>query len=71
MTGIGLLPEAEKEKIISVSNCAGMGAAMALLSDQVQSRMEEDAEKICHVELAGEPDFQERFLQEINFPCGH
>lgn len=71
VTGIGLLPEAEKEKIISVSNCAGMGAAMALLSDQVQSRMEEDAEKICHVELAGEPDFQERFLQEINFPCGH
>ena len=30
--------------------------------------MEEDAEKICHVELAGEPDFQERFLKEMNFP---
>ena len=69
VTGIGLLPEAGKEKIISVSNCAGMGAAMALLSEQVQREMEEDAEKICHVELAGEADFQERFLQEMNFPA--
>ena len=69
VTGIGLLPETEKEKIISVSNCAGMGAAMALLSGHVQSQMGEDAEKICHIELAGEPDFQERFLQEMNFPA--
>ena len=68
VTGIGLLPETEKEKITSVSSCAGMGAAMALLSGQVQRKMEEDAEKICHVELAGEPDFQERFLKEMNFP---
>lgn len=68
VTGIGLLPETEKEKITSVSSCAGMGAAMALLSSQVQRKMEEDAEKIYHVELAGEPDFQERFLKEMNFP---
>ena len=67
VTGIGLLPETEKEKITSVSSCAGMGAAMALLSGQVQRKMEEDAEKICHVERAGDPDFQERFLKEMNF----
>lgn len=69
VTGTGLLPEAGKEKIVSISNCAGMGAAMALLSEQIQREMEEDAEKICHVELAGEPDFQERFLKEMNFPA--
>ena len=45
-----------------------IGALYAKKKMCIRDRMEEDAEKICHVELAGEPDFQERFLKEMNFP---
>lgn len=60
---IGLLPDIPSERIVSVGNCAGIGAVMALFSERTAEEMERDAESICHVELAGEEGFQECFLQ--------
>lgn len=60
---IGLLPDVPLERIVSVGNCAGTGAVMALFSEKIIKDMERDAEKICHVELAKEEGFQECFLQ--------
>ncbi len=62
---IGLLPDIEPERITHVGNCAGTGAAMALLSDQIIEEMEQDAGRIRHVELAGEERFQSCFLDSL------
>jgi len=63
---IGLLPDIPSEKITQAGNLAGTGAVMALLSQETIRDMEEMAEKICHVELAGEKEFQALFLKYMN-----
>ena len=60
---IGLLPNISRERMTHTGNCAGTGAAMALLSEKTVKEMESYAGKISHVELAGEEAFQEYFLR--------
>ena len=60
---IGLLPQMDKEKVIQAGNLAGMGASMALLSPKVMEEMVQQAKKLLHVELAGNPRFEELFLK--------
>lgn len=62
---VGLLPEIPKERITHAGNCAGQGAVMALFSERVIRDMEEAAENISHVELAGQERFQEFFLRHM------
>ena len=64
----GLLPLLPAERVIAVGNCAGMGAAMALLSEEVRREMETDSNSILHVELAQEWSFQEAFLEFMGMP---
>lgn len=65
---IGLFPDAAEEKFVQAGNLAGTGAAMALLSSRVCRQMEEEKNRIMHVELAQETGFQELFLSHMNFP---
>ncbi len=65
---IGLLPDISHEKITYTGNCAGTGAAMALLSEDVIEEMEKDAETIRHIELAEEKAFEEYFLTYMELP---
>ena len=65
---IGLLPDISHEKITYTGNCAGTGAAMALLSEDVIEEMEKDAEEIRHIELADEKAFEEHFLTYMELP---
>lgn len=64
---IGLLPDIPEDKITHTGNCAGTGALMALLNPDVITDMERSAEKIIHVELAGEERFQELFMRFLAF----
>lgn len=64
---IGLLPHVQEEKITQTGNCAGTGALMALLNQDVIRDMERSAEKIIHVELADEKRFQELFMGFLAF----
>lgn len=64
---IGLLPEMDEEKIIGVGNGAGLGASMALCSEEVIEWAEKAAGQIRHVELAGEEDCQEKFMACLAF----
>ncbi len=66
---IRLLPPLKAERISYRGNAALMGAQMALLSEKERSRAEELARKIEHVALAARPDFQEIFIDGMNF-CG-
>ena len=65
---IGLLPKVDTEKIIPIGNGAGLGAAMALLSDEIVDEMILLSEKIVHVELAREKVFEECFPEYMNLP---
>ena len=64
---IRLLPPVAAEKISYRGNAALMGAQMALLSERERNRAEDLAGQIQHVALAARPDFQEIFIDGMNF----
>ncbi len=65
---IGLIPALAETKIRYVGNAAALGAQMALLSEPERHRAERIARSIEHVSLAAHPDFQDIFVDCMNFP---
>jgi uncharacterized 2Fe-2S/4Fe-4S cluster protein (DUF4445 family) len=65
---IGLIPDLPVERIRYVGNAAALGAQLALLSETERARAEEVARSIEHVSLAAHPDFQDVFVDAMNFP---
>ena len=63
----GLIPEIDHEKIFSIGNSAGIGASMALLSEESFEETVKAAETIEHVELATRSDFQEKYMLAMRF----
>jgi uncharacterized 2Fe-2S/4Fe-4S cluster protein (DUF4445 family) len=64
---IRLLPELPAERVTYMGNAAAMGAQMALLSETERLRAFELARGIEHVALAARPEFQEIFVDGMNF----
>ena len=68
---IGLIPPSlPAEKIRYVGNAAALGAQLALMSEAERARAEAIAREIEHVSLAAHPDFQDIFVDCMNFPRG-
>ena len=67
---IGLIPPLPAERIRYVGNAAALGAQMCLMSEPERRRAEEIARRIEHVSLAAHPDFQDIFVECMNFPGG-
>jgi uncharacterized 2Fe-2S/4Fe-4S cluster protein (DUF4445 family) len=68
LLALGILPPAMEGRIHPVGNVAGMGAKLALGSEE---RLEEArwlAQRVRHVELMLREDFQARFAEHIPFP---
>ena len=65
--GIGLLPEALRDRIVPVGNAAGAGARLAVLSEREFARAEEMAAKAGFLELATEPDFMDVYVDEMSY----
>jgi len=65
---IRLLPNFQLEKVSYFGNAAGLGAKMALLSEQERERASTLAREIEHVSLATHPDFQTIFVEALQFP---
>jgi uncharacterized 2Fe-2S/4Fe-4S cluster protein (DUF4445 family) len=66
---IGLIPPGvPEERIRYVGNAAALGAQLALVSETERRRAEEIARAIEHVSLAAHPDFQDIFVECMNFP---
>lgn len=65
---IGLIPALPESRIRYVGNAALMGAQLALLSERERGRAETIARGIEHVSLAAHPDFQDVFVDCMNFP---
>jgi uncharacterized 2Fe-2S/4Fe-4S cluster protein (DUF4445 family) len=65
---IGLIPALAPDRIRYVGNAASLGAQLCLLSEGERARAAEVAAKIEHVSLAAHPDFEQIFVDAMNFP---
>jgi uncharacterized 2Fe-2S/4Fe-4S cluster protein (DUF4445 family) len=65
---IGLIPDLPRERIRYVGNAASLGAQLALLSEPERARADAIARHIEHVSLAAHPDFEQIFVDCMNFP---
>jgi uncharacterized 2Fe-2S/4Fe-4S cluster protein (DUF4445 family) len=65
---IGLIPPLPRERIRYVGNAASLGAQLCVLSETERTRAEVVARRIEHVSLAAHPDFEEIFVDAMNFP---
>ena len=64
---IGMIPPSLEEKIIPIGNAAGEGAKIALLSRRELEAGEAFSRKIQFLELASSPEFQDCFVDELEF----
>lgn len=64
---IGLLPDIDRDRIESAGNTAGAGTLMAVASSEEAVRIQNIPEKLTHIELANEPDFQHTYLKAMGF----
>jgi uncharacterized 2Fe-2S/4Fe-4S cluster protein (DUF4445 family) len=67
---IGLIPRLPLERVRYVGNAAALGAQLALLSEAERSHADAVARRIEHVSLAAHPDFEQIFVDALNFPAG-
>ncbi len=64
---MGLIPPLPAGRVSYVGNAAGLGAQMALISETERRRADDLARQIRHVSLATHPEFQEVFLEAVQF----
>jgi uncharacterized 2Fe-2S/4Fe-4S cluster protein (DUF4445 family) len=67
-TRIGLIPALPGSRVRYVGNAAALGAQACLLSEKERQRADEVARRIEHVSLAAHPDFEQVFVDAMNFP---
>jgi len=65
---IGLIPDLGPGRIRYVGNAAALGAQLCLLSEPERARAETIAGRVEHVSLAAHPDFEQVFVDCMNFP---
>ncbi len=65
---IGLLPPVLLDRITPVGNAAGSGALLCALDETCLARTDAMAAKTEFIELASNPNFQDRFVDELTFP---
>jgi len=65
---IGVLPQIELDKIVSVGNAAGQGAKLALINMAREREVEELARDIEYIELSFRTDFTNKFMSAMEFP---
>lgn len=65
---LGLIPPVLLDRIIPVGNAAGEGAKLALLNKEEFERASRLARNTEFLELASMPEFQDQFVDELEFP---
>jgi uncharacterized 2Fe-2S/4Fe-4S cluster protein (DUF4445 family) len=66
---IGLIPALPVARVRYVGNAAALGAQLSLLSEAERRHADEVARRIEHVSLAAHPDFEQIFVDAMNFPA--
>jgi uncharacterized 2Fe-2S/4Fe-4S cluster protein (DUF4445 family) len=67
---LGLVPKLPVLRVVSAGNVAGEGAKMALLSVRERAAALALLEEVRYVELSDRADFNDRFVEQLNFPGG-
>jgi len=67
---IGLLPQIPCGRIHFIGNAASLGAKLALLAAEERERATGFTEKVTHVDLSLDPEFQMEFGMSMIFPSG-
>ena len=67
---IGLLPGFDPDIVTSLGNAASTGASMVLLSRNYWQAANELSDSIEHIELSSRTDFNEYFVEHLDFPEG-
>lgn len=65
---IGLIPEEMAGRVKAIGNASLAGASRLLLDQQTMRRAQEIAEKSRHVNLGGNPKFNEHYIDQMLFP---
>jgi uncharacterized 2Fe-2S/4Fe-4S cluster protein (DUF4445 family) len=65
---IGLVPKLPLPRIVSAGNVAGEGAKMAALSLRERAAADAILEEVEYVELSGRSDFNDMFVEQLQFP---
>lgn len=65
---MGLFPDCEIEKILSVGNAAGDGCRTALLNRQKRTEANWCSRNVEYIELTVERDFQQQFMEAMQIP---
>jgi uncharacterized 2Fe-2S/4Fe-4S cluster protein (DUF4445 family) len=66
---LGLVPPLPVLRVVSAGNVAGEGAKMALLSVRERAGAMALMEEVRYVELSDRADFNDRFVEQLQFPC--
>jgi uncharacterized 2Fe-2S/4Fe-4S cluster protein (DUF4445 family) len=67
---LGLVPRLPVLRVVSAGNVAGEGAKMALLSVRERAGALALLEEVRYVELSDRADFNDRFVEQLQFPAG-
>jgi len=65
---VGLIPRVDREIVSSLGNAASTGASMVLLSTDYWQMANELGQFIEHVELSSRTDFNDYFVEHMDFP---
>ena len=65
---IGLIPEALASRVKAIGNASLAGASRLLLDQNAMRKAQEIAEKSQHVNLGGNPKFNEHYIDQMLFP---
>ncbi|UCE55247.1 MAG: DUF4445 domain-containing protein, partial [Desulfobacterales bacterium] len=65
---MGLFPDCEVEKIMSVGNAAGDGCRAALLNREKRAEANWVSRNVEYIELTVEPNFQQEFMGAMHLP---
>jgi uncharacterized 2Fe-2S/4Fe-4S cluster protein (DUF4445 family) len=65
---LGLVPKLGVMRVVSAGNVAGEGAKMALLSVRERAAALALLEEVRYVELSDRADFNDRFVEQLQFP---
>lgn len=68
LVGVGIFPEAVKDKLVYVGNSSKTGAYMALMSVKVKKEIEELARRMEYMELAEADNYERVFAESMMFP---
>jgi uncharacterized 2Fe-2S/4Fe-4S cluster protein (DUF4445 family) len=66
---LGLVPKIGVMRVVSAGNVAGEGAKMALLSVRERAAALALLEEVRYVELSDRADFNDRFVEQLQFPA--